>query len=403
MLGSLLLLSLWIVWAGLAFMVLYLLLLTVAALRPVRPMAPARRTRTFRIVMPAHNEELVLAPVLRKLLSLDYPRDHFEIVVIADNCSDETAELARKYGVRVVERFNTAERGKGHALAHAFSLLRNEAFDAYVVLDADTLVEPNLLNIFNRYLEAGHRVVQAHYDVLNPWENRRTALMYVAMCVFNYVRPLGRRALGFSTGLKGNGMCFHKAIIDRYAWNAFSLAEDIEYTTTLLVHGERIMFAPEAKVAAQMPVARKQATSQRLRWEAGRLELARRDGFRLIALGLRRLNLNLFDWGMDLVIPPLAALTLLILGGTALTIAGAMIVQLTAFAWLVSAWISLLIALVAFVTGAMWAGHIPRAGYIAILSAPTYVLWKLWIYGTIFIRRTPQSWIRTDRTQMQDQ
>jgi hypothetical protein len=155
----------------------------------------------------------------------------------------------------VFERCDPANRGKGHALAYAFSLLRPESFDAYIILDADTLVGEDLLAAMDRYLHAGHRIIQAHYDVLNPFESRRTTLMYVALRIFNYVRPLGRRTLGLSTGLQGNGMCFAKPVIERYAWNAFSLAEDIEYTTTLVLNGERVVFAPEAQVWAQMPVA----------------------------------------------------------------------------------------------------------------------------------------------------
>jgi 1,2-diacylglycerol 3-beta-glucosyltransferase len=307
-----------IAWAPLACAVLYLLCLTVAAAAPRQELPRARRQRTFRVVIPAHNEELVLEPVLRRLMDVRYPRANFDVVVIADNCSDGTAEVAHAWGARVLERFDPTARGKGRALAYAFTALRAECFDAYVILDADTLVDPDLLTVFNRYLEMGHRIMQAHYDVLNPFETQRTALMHVAFRIFNYVRPLGRRRLGLSTGLKGNGMCFAKSVIERYPWNAFSLAEDIEYTTTLLLNGEQIVFAPEAQVWAQMPTGRVQGTTQRMRWEGGRLQLARRDGPRLVLQGLRRFDPIIFDWGMDLVIPPLAVLTLMIMNGLAI-------------------------------------------------------------------------------------
>lgn len=391
-----------IAWVPLAGMIAYLLLVAGAAAKPWRAVPPSQHDHTFRVVIPAHNEALVLEPVLRRLRELDYPQMKVEVVVVADNCTDATAEIARNCGVRVIERVSSTERGKGHALAYAFEILRTEAFDAYVVLDADTFVEPDLLAVFNSYLGRGHRVIQAHYDVLNPWDSPRTALMYVALSIFNYVRPLGRRALGLSTGLKGNGMCFANQVIDQYPWNAYSLAEDIEYTTTLLRHGEHIIFAPEARVSAQMPIARSQATSQRVRWEAGRLQLARRDGFRLLGQGLLKPNAQLFDWGMDLLIPPLAALTMAVMGGTVVTAAAAvwsLTPKLVLLAW---AWIGLVVALVLFVGIAMRVARMPWAAYRAMMNAPRYVMWKLWVYIRMTAARSPQSWVRTQRTRIQD-
>jgi cellulose synthase/poly-beta-1,6-N-acetylglucosamine synthase-like glycosyltransferase len=383
-------------------MVGYLLLLASAAAKPGRAVPPSQHKHTFRVVIPAHNEALVLEPVLRRLRELDYLQTKVEVVVVADNCTDATAEIARSCGVRVIERVSSTERGKGHALAYAFETLRPESFDAYVVLDADTFVEPQLLTVFSNYLGCGHRVIQAQYDVLNPWDSHRTALMYVALSIFNYVRPLGRRALGLSTGLKGNGMCFAKQVIDQYPWNAYSLAEDIEYTTTLLQHGEHIIFAPETRVSAQMPIARSQATSQRVRWEAGRLQLARRDGFRLVGQGLLKLNAQLFDWGMDLLIPPLAALTMAVMGGTVVTVAAAAWTSTPKLLLLAWAWIALVVALVLFVGIAMRVARMPLAAYRAMMNAPRYVIWKLWVYIGMATGLSPQNWVRTQRTQIQE-
>ncbi len=396
-----------LIWLPLASVVLYLWLLVTAALLPRREPGPARRERVFRVVIPAHNEALVLDPVLRRLMAVNYPKAKFDVVVVADNCSDDTASIARSCGARVIERVDLDARGKGHALAYAFTMLRNETFDALVILDADTLVDPELLSIFNQYLEAGHRIVQAHYDVLDPFESQRTTLMYIAFRIFNYVRPLGRRAIGLSTGLKGNGMCFAKAVINQYPWKAFSLAEDIEYTTTLLLGGEHIIFAPGARVCAQMPAARAQATTQRVRWEAGRFQLARRDGVRLVVQGLRRRDWHIFDWGMDLIVPPLAALTMALVGGLVCSAVVAIFAQMEPISWLTRgmmlAWVGLLAALLTFVGLAMVVGKLPWRAYRALLSAPGYIGWKFWIYLLMLVRRGPQSWVRTDRTRILDQ
>lgn len=391
--------TLLIAWVPLAFSVLYLLLLTAAAALPTWGVRDARRLRRFCIVIPAHDEALVLAPVLQQLRVLDYPRDKFDVVVVADNCTDCTPAIARACGARVFERVDPVNRGKGRALFHAFALLSDETFDAYVVLDADTFAATDMLQALNRYLEAGHVVIQGHYDVLNPWESRRTALMHVALRIFNYVRPLGRRNLGLSTGLQGNGMCFAKAVIDRYPWTAYSLAEDIEYTTTLVVNRERIVFAPDVKVAAQMPAERRPATSQRVRWEGGRFYMARRYGFRLIARGLRQLDVRVLDWGADLLIPPLAGLMLLIIGGLCISLLGVAL-GLLASSILVWAWAGLAIGLVLFVIVALAVGGLGWQGYISLLSAPWYVIWKLWIYLLMLARRTPRTWVRTERTRI---
>lgn len=387
-------------WSVLAVAVMYLLGLAAAATLPRRGMPPASHLRTFRIVVPAHNEALVIAPVLRRLLNVHYPAANYEVVVVADNCTDQTADVARACGVRVLERFDHDARGKGHALAFAFGRLRDETFDAYVVLDADTLVEPELLHVFNRYLDAGHRVIQGYHDVLNPFETQRTALMYVALNIFHYVRPLGRRALGLSVGLNGNGMCFTKAIINRYPWHAFSLAEDIEQTTTLVLNNERIVFAPEARILAQMAGTGTQATSQRLRWEGGRLQMAREHGVRLLGEGVRRRSLRIFDWGMDLLIPPLAALSLALVSGTTLSAVVALVAPTRLSIALLWAWAGLVAALGLFILLAMAVGNLPGQAYHALLNAPRYVLWKLWLYAVMAVGRTPRDWVRTERTQI---
>jgi 1,2-diacylglycerol 3-beta-glucosyltransferase len=391
--------ALTVAWAVLAFMIGYLLLLVIAAARTQRMPPPARDRRTFRIIVPAHNEELVLAPVLQRLTTLQYPRTHYEVVVVADNCDDDTATIARSYGTRVLERRNPHARGKGHALAAAFAVLRNERVDAYVVLDADTLADPMLLQVFNRYLAAGHDVIQAHYDVLNAEDNHRTALMAVALRIFHYVRPLGRRVLGGNATLTGNGMCLGKNVIDRHPWNAFSLTEDLEYTSTLVRNNQPIMFAPEAQIAAQMPIGRAQAHGQRLRWEGGRLQIARRDGLRFLWEALRQRSFRRFDWAMDLLIPPLAALALAVLAGIVVAAVVAVLAPSATTITLVCMWAALMGALAVFVLDALMVGRAPAAAYRALLFVPGYVLWKLWVYAVLATQRRSQQWTRTGRTR----
>src|SRR5207248_5819279 len=155
-------------------------------------------------------------------------------------------------------------------------------------------------------LEAGSRVIQAYYSVLNPGESPTAALRFAALAALHYLRPLGRSTLGLSCGLKGNGMCFSMPILDRFDWRWFTLAEDIEFHLALVREGVRVDFAPETSVLADMPVAFGQATSQNARWERGRLHLLRHRVPGLLAEGVRRRSLLRLDAAAEQFIPPLS-------------------------------------------------------------------------------------------------
>jgi 1,2-diacylglycerol 3-beta-glucosyltransferase len=187
----------------------YLALLSVLAFAGgKRPGGPARRRRKFAVVVPAHNEEPVIEETLRSLGSLDYPREMFEIVVVADNCSDRTAALARSAGAIVLERSTPDRRSKGHALRWAFDRLLAQGYEAVVVCDADTVATENLLETVNAAMDRGEHAVQCA-DLVRPnvasWSAEATRAGFL---LYNVARPLGRRVLGCSAGLRGNGMAF---------------------------------------------------------------------------------------------------------------------------------------------------------------------------------------------------
>src|SRR5262249_2700768 len=154
--------------------------------------------------------EVGIGRLLASLTKLDYPTRLVDVCVVADNCTDTTASIARASGARVYERDDESERAKGFALRWLIQQLQAErrAYDAFVVIDADSVVAPNLLRAMDARLERGARVIQAYYSVLNAQDSAVAALRYAALAAVHYLRPLGRSALGLSTGLKGNGMCF---------------------------------------------------------------------------------------------------------------------------------------------------------------------------------------------------
>ena len=203
-----------------------LLILLLAATRRRPKISPSAGAEPrLAVLIPAHDEELVLASTLLSLRAQDFPADRFEMIVVADNCTDSTAEIARAHGVSVWERQNLAQRGKGWALAWATQklLTRETPPDAVVIIDADTHAAPDFLTRMADALKTrtdtrGFCAIQGRYGVLNADEGWRAALMAGAFDLFNHVKPLGRDALGLSVGLKGNGMAFTRALLEAAPW-----------------------------------------------------------------------------------------------------------------------------------------------------------------------------------------
>jgi cellulose synthase/poly-beta-1,6-N-acetylglucosamine synthase-like glycosyltransferase len=380
-----------VVGLGLFLLTAYLLFLTlVAFVAPRRVPAPGPAQRRFAVLIPAHDEELVILRLLRSLDALDYPRDRFDVCVVADNCTDGTADIARTFGARVYERVDDVERAKGFALRWLLKQLAADAYDAFVVLDADSVVEPNLLRAFDARLAAGWRVIQAYYSVLNAQASAVAGLRYAALAALHYVRPLGRSALGLSVGLKGNGMCFSAPVLEQFAWNWFTLAEDVEFHLALVRAGVRVDFAWETCVRADMPVTLAQATTQNQRWEGGRLQLLRTHVPRLVVDGIRRLSPMRLDAAIEQVIPPLSVP--FVLGGLCFVLAlavGSIPAALLAALSVLGQMLYLAAGLVLV--------RAPLSAYLALGSAPVYIAWKVGLYARALLNARAQSWIRTAR------
>ena len=240
-------------------------------------------TPQIAIVIPAHNEREVINQPLETLARQTYPAERFTVYVIADNCTDNTAEIARHFpSVQVWERTNVAERGKGYALDWAFSQLlannpesnnpENKKIEAFCIIDADTLVAPDFLEKMVPYLTPNGLpcAVQARYGVANSDESWRSALMGAAFDLVNHLRLLGSDNLGGFIGLKGNGMLFSRQTFEEVKWGR-SITEDLDYSLDMLECGFPIRYVPEARVTSAMPTGDKQAQSQRDRWERGAL------------------------------------------------------------------------------------------------------------------------------------
>ena len=393
-----------IVWALLS---LYVVFLTVTALvarvREGRQPSPSFVSTRFTILVPAHNEALVIEQCLDSLNALDYPVGIRRVIVVADNCTDDTARLAASKEATVYERVDSNKQGKGYALEWALQrLLANDGgwTDAVVIFDADTVADPQFLRQVEARLRRGGVALQGQYKLMNPFDNWRTALLYSALLLHNRLRPLARQGLGWTTLLKGNGMCFTRSVIERFGWNAYGLAEDIEYTTMLLDAGIRVEAVPGAVLYAQAAQTRRQADSQRMRWEGGRFALARRDGLRLLRSFFRTGSATRLDWAMDLLTPPMAILVGVPLLGAGVNAGLWMLLGTPVVAYMAWAWVAVLAGTCIHVIGGLLiSGADPRA-YLYLLSTPLFLIWKLQIYVAMLFRRGPRGWVRTERTSI---
>ena len=373
---------------------LYLLSLTLLSRAEQAKTADSTRRLRFDLIVPAHNEAAAIEAVVANLLQLDWPDDGYRVMVVADNCSDTTATLARAAGAEVLERHDTENRGKGYALEYAFQESQAKGWaDAVVVVDADSEVSANMLEAFATRIEHGAQVIQAHYGVLNPDDSWRTRLMAIALAAFHQVRSRARERLKLSCGIRGNGWCATHAVLREVPYSAYSLAEDIEFGIHLGLAKHRVHYADEVQVAGMMVSGEQASRSQRQRWEGGRWELLRQKLLPLLRASFRPGGTVCLDLALDLLVPPLSYVFINIV----IFILVANIVALiepTTKTWL---WLGAFcgISLVMYVLRGWQLSGVGLRGLVDLVRAPFFVLWKV----LLMLRKRGPEWIRTEREQ----
>ncbi len=259
----------------------------------------------FAVIVAAHNEEQVIGQLVENLHVLNYPRDLYDVYVVADNCKDKTAQIARNAGAIVHERFNLEQRGKGYAMEWMFEKLfaGKKQYDAVVVFDADNLVHTNFLMEMNNRLCKGEKVIQGYLDAKNPNDTWIAATFAISFWVVNHIWHLAKYNIGLSSVLGGTGMCISTDILKRFGWGATCLTEDMEFTMKVLLIGIRTTWAHDAIVYDEKPLTFKQSWNQRKRWAQGHFDVASRYIPKLITEGIRRRDIRLLDGVLHLVQP----------------------------------------------------------------------------------------------------
>ncbi len=368
--------------------------LTLASAKPHRCGTSA--SKRFVIVVPAHDESESIGATLASLRDLDYPADQVRIVVVADNCSDDTADVARAAGVDVLERIDPERRGKGYALDHAFRQVADDA-DAVVVIDADTDVDRSFLLHAAFHLDQGASAIQVDYRVRNPQTSWRTRLLDVAFTCKHQVQGRGREALGCSVGLHGNGMIFTSELLQAIPYSATSVVEDIEYGLILVDAGHVVRHCDGTYVGGDMPGDADSAAPQRVRWELGHAEMREQYGWKMLPGAVASGDRQRADAALGVITPPLAT-TVGTLGVLALV--GALGARFFGRGPLT----------VAAAGGATVLGHV-ATGLVrspsswqaipAIASVPWYLAWKVGVRASSAWQEQSRNgavWTRTERS-----
>lgn len=361
-------------------------------LRRRRGKLPAVSDAPVVVLIPAHDEAHGIAATLAALKEVATPGTR--VLVVADNCADDTAAIARAAGAAVVERADAQARGKGFALAFGRDqIAQGDPPAAVIVLDADCRLAPGSIAALAAACATQGRPVQA-INLIAPdlGAEPMTQISGFAMVVKNLYRSRGMQRLGGAALLTGTGMAFPWPLFARAALASGSLVEDLGLGIALTRAGHAPRLVEEAAVSSA-PAPPEVALVQRTRWEHGFLQTVRRSALPLVGSGLRRVSLAELLLGAHLLVPPLALL--LMLAGAVLAML--LVLGLAGASWWPAALLALMLAAALGVTFAAWlhGGRRWLSG-AALLRAPAYVLWKLPIYLG-FLRRRETEWRRTPR------
>jgi cellulose synthase/poly-beta-1,6-N-acetylglucosamine synthase-like glycosyltransferase len=260
---------------------------------------------SFAVIVAAHNEEQVIGQLVENLHVLKYPKELYDIFVVADNCKDNTADIAREAGAIVYERFSLEQRGKGYAMewmfAKLFKLERN--YDSVVIFDADNLVEQNFLLEMNNRLCKGEKVIQGYLDSKNPHDTWIAGTFAISFWVVNHIWHLAKYNIGLSSVLGGTGMCISTDVLRKFGWGATCLTEDMEFTMKVLLKGIPTTWAHDAIVYDEKPLTFKQSWRQRKRWAQGHFDIAGRYIPSMLYEGIKQRDIRILDGVLHLFQP----------------------------------------------------------------------------------------------------
>jgi cellulose synthase/poly-beta-1,6-N-acetylglucosamine synthase-like glycosyltransferase len=344
------------------------------------------------VLVPAHNEAAVIGHTLDSLFSQLLPGDR--LIVVADNCNDDTTAIAEARGATVIRRDDAERFGKGYALDWGMRYLQRDPPQVVVVVDADTPAQAGALEALARLAQGSSRPVQAVYMLQLPSEpEQRHRLSAFAWLVKNCVRPAGLARLGLPCLLTGSGMAFPWEVVRQAPLARGAPAVDMRLTADLAVRGHVPLFCAEARIGGVLTKGLAAAQTQRRRWEHGHLQTLLSQTPRLMVSAIRQRRLDMAALALEMAVPPLSLLFMLWAGDLVLTtLAG-----LAGASWVPAGLLAAAAALCSLAALAVWA-RFGRAilPLRAVLALPGYVWAKVPLY-VAFVTHRQRTWERTDR------
>ena len=274
------------------------------------------KNHKFMAIIPAHNEEMVVSNLIESLKNQTYDKNLYDIYVIADNCTDNTANVARRAGAIVLERFDPAHKTKGYALQWFLKqkIEENADYDAFFVFDADNIVDKDFILNMNKKLCQGEDVVQGYRDIKNPTDNWITAGYALFYWTMHRLYHLARYNVGLSTLLNGTGFMVRFDVVKPNGWQTETLTEDIEFSLKRIIKGKKLGWATDAIVYDEQPTSFKQSWSQRSRWTVGHIQCMKRYTGELFNSVKEHKSLVTFDGFLYIVgTTPMLIITMLVL------------------------------------------------------------------------------------------
>lgn len=345
------------------------------------------------VLIPAHNEAAGITATIASVLPHMKAGDR--VIVIADNCSDDTAKVAIAAGAEAIERHDDVKRGKGFALDFGVRYLEKNPPDVVLIIDADCIVAKGSLRVLASHAHALLKPVQSLYLMLTvPEAGLKSKIAEFAWLVKNQVRPLGFYRLGMPCPLMGSGMAFPWQQISRASLSSDNIVEDVKLGIDLATQGHKPVFYPDVLVTSYFPTSTEAQASQRKRWEHGHLTMILVETPRLLASALLKFDLGLIAMALDLIVPPIALLVMLLAGLTILLLLNYWLISTSLITLLVLAVGLVVFAVTILAAWWGWARNvIPFSGF---LMAPVYVLAKIPHYLLYLVKRQ-KKWVRTNR------
>ena len=380
--------------AAMTVPVLFLALQLSAALLPAKASTRLSAVPYPRVavVMPAHNEEAIIARTVGTLVAQLSPRGR--LLVVADNCTDATAQIAAHAGAEVTTRRDANRIGKGYALDHGVRFLRTDPPEVVIFVDADCDVGQGSLEILAKHCTSTGRAVQSRYSMLPPpLTSSAGNITQFAWVIKTLVRPLGSSRLGLPCQLMGSGMALPFEIACELNLASGHLAEDQKLGAELALIGKPPYFCPQARVFSQFPQGESGKRQQRTRWEHGHLAIIGEFFLPLTGRAISRRDLRLFAFALDLCIPPLSLLVLLLALTEVITLFGFAAMGL-ATPFIVSS--SALGCLAVSIGAAWWRFGQGAVSLRELAAVPAYCLLKIPSFVRFFVKRQI-GWIRTER------